>query len=286
MNRFMIIWLIGLAACSNPAVKSNLFDSGKNTGTVSKELEEASGIVASINNPGYLWSHNDSGNPTEVFLLDQKADIVFTILLKGITNRDFEAIAVGPGPEEGKNYIYLGDIGDNLAVYPEKLIYRFEEPVLVNEKKLQVDQFDTLIVKLSDQIRDTEAMMVDPVSKELIIVSKREDSVRLYRSTIPSKSDTTILQYAFTMPFHKVVAADVSRDGSEVLLKDYEHVYYWKKKGNESIFDLLQTPATELTYTQEPQGEAICWAVDGTGFYTLSETVKEQRGKLLYYKRK
>ena len=285
MGRIFKLLALVMVACTESSDKSDLFDSGKSLGAVDKRLEEASGLVASVANPGYLWTHNDSGNPAEIFLLDQKADIAMTVLLKGITNRDFEDISLGPGPEAGKKYIYLGDIGDNLAVFPEKIIYRFEEPVLDKIKEVEIDVFDTLVVKLSDQIRDTEALMVDPVSKELIIISKREDSVRVYHTPVPLNSDTTELQYAFTLPFHKIVAADISLDGNEVLLKDYEHIYYWKKKNTETILELLQTSFTELTYKQEPQGEAVCWATDASGFYTLSEAVNDKPGKLLFYKR-
>lgn len=279
-----ILWL-SLVACTEPTKKSTLFEPGKNLGAASKKLEEASGLVASIVNPGYLWSHNDSGNPAEVFLIDQKANIVLTVALQGITNRDFEDISIGKGPEDGKSYIYLGEIGDNLAIYPEKLIYRFEEPVFGNEKKITLTNFDTLIVKLADQVRDTETLMNDPITNDMFIVSKREDSVRLYRVAAPFEKDTLIAEVVATLPFHKIVAGDISSDGKEVLMKDYGHIYYWKKKGDESIIELLKTTPEVLDYEPEPQGESVAWNLDRTGFFTLSEAVKDKRGKLLFYER-
>src|SRR5688572_25448684 len=94
------------------------------------KLLEISGLAASINNPGYLWAHNDSGKKPEVYLVDDSLKILLTCDLRVIMNRDWEDIAVGPGPDPNKNYIYLGDIGDNLGLFKVKFIYRFEEPTL------------------------------------------------------------------------------------------------------------------------------------------------------------
>lgn len=280
-----ILLVFLLLACTPPVKKSDLFEPGQKLGTVSKKLEEASGLVASIANPGMLWSHNDSGNPAEVFLIDQKANIVLTITLKGISNRDFEDISMGAGPKAGVNYIYLAEIGDNLAVYPEKYIYRFEEPVLGDKKEIVQAEFDTLIVKLSDQVRDTETLMNDPLTQDMFIVSKREESVILYHIPAPFEKDTLVAEAMATLPFHKIIAGDISRDGKEVIMKDYGNIYYWKKKGDESIVELLKTNPEVLEYEPEPQGESICWKADGSGFYTLSETVKDKRGKLIFYER-
>ena len=56
--------------------------------------------------------------------------IKLTCTLAGVENRDWEDIAVGPGPDASKSYVYVADIGDNEGQYQYKYIYRFEEPVL------------------------------------------------------------------------------------------------------------------------------------------------------------
>lgn len=281
----LLLFTLALISCEKPKSKSDLFDDGRKLGSVSNDLVEASGLVASRANPRYLWSHNDSGNPAEVFLIDEQAKIKLTVRLKDINNRDFEDIAIGGGPDPKKNYIYLADIGDNLAVYPQKIIYRFEEPLLSSEDRIELLDFDTLVVELPDQIRDSETLMIDPISKDMILVSKREESVLVYRIDNPGQSDTLMAEIAGKLPLHKIVAGDISSDGREVLMKDYDHIYYWKKKASESIFELLKSAPIELSYDREPQGESIAWSVDGSGFYTLSETVKDKRGKLIYYTR-
>ncbi|MBK7649668.1 MAG: hypothetical protein IPJ20_01470 [Flammeovirgaceae bacterium] len=209
-----------------------------------------------------------------------------TCLLANINNRDWEEITIGAGPEPDKRYLYVGDIGDNDARYPYKIIYRFVEPEL-NGDKLTISEFETFVIQLSDGVRDTEAMMMDPLSNDFFILSKREDSIRLYQLPYPwPVGDTLNAELKSTLPFFNVVAADISADGSEVLLKNYDQIYYWKRSDHEPIPELLQKEATILNYNPEPQGESIAWKLNGNGFSTLSETVKDFKGKLLYYKRR
>ena len=123
------IFLGLLATCSPKASDEELFLVGRSLGVNRNErLEEASGLAASIRYPGFFWTHNDSGHPAELFLLDSAAQTRRVFTLSKIKNRDFEDIALGPGPVEGVGYIYLGDIGDNLERHPFKYIYRFQEP--------------------------------------------------------------------------------------------------------------------------------------------------------------
>jgi len=279
------MWIAGLClmACSSDV--SDLFLPAEEKGIVDIKLEEASGLVASAAHPGYFWTHNDSGNGAELFLIDSNAQIVATMPLANARNRDWEDITLGPGPDPDKTYVYVGDIGDNNAKYPYKIIYRLEEPSTIENKS--IEKFDTLFIQLPDGTRDSEALMIDPISSRMFIVSKREDSVRLYQFANTWKSgDTLTTELKIKMPFFNTVAADIAVDGSEVLLKNYDHIYYWKRNGSESIADLLKQTPLELKYKPEKQGESIAWSRDGTGYYTLSESSTQERARLLFYKRK
>lgn len=48
--------------------------------------------------------------------------------LEDVDHKDFEDITQGPGPIQGINYIYLGDIGNNDYDREEVYVYRFPEP--------------------------------------------------------------------------------------------------------------------------------------------------------------
>ncbi|MGX7835780.1 hypothetical protein ACWKSR_11580, partial [Campylobacter fetus subsp. venerealis] len=72
--------------------------------------------------------HNDSGGEAAVYLIDMLGNTVGKVELLETKNRDWEDIAVGPGPD-GQSYIYIGEIGDNNAVHKDISIYRIPEPI-------------------------------------------------------------------------------------------------------------------------------------------------------------
>ena len=252
-----------------------------------KKLKEISGLAASRRNPGLFWVHNDSGNEPEIYLIDTALQIFLTCRISDIENRDWEDIAVGPGPEEGKWYVYVGEIGDNNARYEYKHIYRFEEPLLgQGSRKRTIESFDTITFRLEDKRKDTETLLIDPATRALYIISKRESPVWLYELKHPqSTKDTLIARKVTSLPFTQIVGGDIIREGNQILLKNYEHIYYWRSDSVMAVEDLLKTPHYEVPYEVEPQGEALGWTHDGSGFYTISEKNVGKDTYLFYYQR-
>lgn len=251
-----------------------------------KKLEEVSGLAASRTNPGLLWAHNDSGNPAVVYLVDEALKIRLSCELKGIKNRDWEDIAVGPGPDKTKRYVYVADIGDNSARHAYKYIYRFEEPVLNNDdSQITITSFDTIVFRLEGETKDAEAILIHPATGNIYLVSKRESPVHLYELKLSEfVADTLTAENISSIPFTQIVAADFSADGEEVLLKNYDQIYYWRLEGR-SLPDALKEKPEVLKYTEEPQGEAITFNLDGSGFYTLSEKITGEKSYLYFYGR-
>src|ERR1017187_550802 len=88
-------------------------------------LTEASGIAASRNNPGVLWTENDSGNAPVVYAIDSQGRNLGTYALPG--NTDNEDIGIGPGPVTNVSYLFVTDIGDNNSVRASIAIYQTPE---------------------------------------------------------------------------------------------------------------------------------------------------------------
>lgn len=266
----------------------NSFAAAEALGECDKKLEEVSGLVASLKNPGFFWAINDSGNDAKVFLINDKANIVFTCELSGIENRDWEDIAVGPGPEDSKNYIYVAEIGDNDALYTYKYIYRFEEPVFTtDEKKIDISEVDKITFKLQGIKKDTEALLLDTKTKDLFIISKREQPVYVYQLKYPhSLTDTLTAVPILSLPMKQVTAGDVSHDQKEILIKNYNEIFYWHLTEGETLIQALSRNPVTIPYTPEPQGESIAWAYNDNGFYTISERVKHKDSPLYFFKRK
>jgi hypothetical protein len=292
MNRSLIVVLVWLLAGCSPAGEKPdhfAFDAGEKLAELkNKKMKEASGLAASIRNPGFLWTHNDSGNDPELFLINEQLEIKLICNLESVENRDWEDIAVGPGPDSTESYVYVGDIGDNLGRYEHKYIYRFKEPVISESKAtINISQFDTIVFRLPDERKDTETLMVDPLTNNLYVVTKRERPVVVYKIALTENiADTLTAEKVASFDRAEIVAGDFSSNGKEILLKNIKNVFYWKAENNEPIEELLKTKPKILPYEQEPQGEAITFAHDDSGYYTLSEKVAGERSYLQFYKRK
>jgi hypothetical protein len=281
----LIFVLVLAMGCSGQNNFSNKFEKGKEMGTTSEKTEEASGLAASRKNPGYLWTLNDSGNPSDIYLLNEKAEIVMTCKLPKSRNRDWEEIFIGPGPKENTPYLYVADIGDNDAEHTWKILYRIEEPLLT-EKKITVHEIEKIVFKLSDKRRDSETIFYDSISSSVCLISKREKNVNVYSLSYPFESDTLTAELKASLPFDNIVAADICPKGDEVLMKTYESVFYWKRNPGESLIEMFMRAPEILNYEPEFQGEAIAWKVDDTGYFTLSESSQVSTSKLLFYRRK
>jgi len=218
---------------------------------------------------------------------------------------------LGPGPDSTKNYLYVGEIGDNKAHHQRKYIYRIAEPV-VSGKDTVITNVDVITFQYPDKPRDAEALMVDPLTRDIFIISKREESPVVYRLPFPHDLNNTltaqIVVSDLRLPladkdtmntgsekvvngyhylyYYQIVGADISPDGSEMLVKSYSAVYYWKRNEKESVIDMLKRAPSILPYSPEPQAEAIAFDVQGRGYYTLNERLKGNKQQLIFYRRK
>ena len=114
------------------------------------------------------------------------------IKIKRNIARDWEDMCIGPGPQKNIDYLYIGDIGDNFSKFKKKRIHRFKEPIIdLNQDSpfnIKIKDFDTIVFTYPDGNRDAEALMVDPNTKDLYILSKRESSVSIYRLPFPQST--------------------------------------------------------------------------------------------------
>jgi hypothetical protein len=273
----LILPLLLTFACKNPALSPVDFSTEPTMATVAPNaIDEASGIAHSRSMPGMLWVQQDSGAPAEVALLGQDGKVQGKLAIPGATNRDWEDLAIGPGPQTGLTYLYIGEIGDNNAQYGQYTVYRLPEPRNLTDAVSGVERIN---FRYPDGPRDAETLMLDPQTKDLYVVSKNEAKVRLYRLPYPqSTTDVMTAEALGELPIDgtqlqtKVTGGCISADGSEILLRSYLFVYYWSRSSTQSVADAMQrTTARELVHRLEPQGEAICFARDSQGYFTLSE---------------
>ena len=250
-------------------------------------LMEASGLVSSVKQPNLLWSHEDSGSPSDMFLLTNQGKIVSRYSLP-IPNFDWEDLAIGPGPTAGETYLYMADIGANDNNRNERAIYRFPEPKdgLTPTTRQAID---AIRFRFPDGGFDSETVILDPLTKDIFVVTKPLPKAKVYRLAYPQTIDKLVdaqLIGEMTVGFDLTGGA-ISPDGKEIIVRAYTAIYYWKRADNETVGQALMRPFDrKLPYIIEPQGEAVCFDKDGKGYFTLSEIGKAEFVNLYYYERK
>ena len=246
-------------------------------------ITEASGLAASRENRGVVWTHNDGGGSASLYALGRRAELRATLPLAGAVNIDWEDIARGPGVSGGPDWLYAADIGDNGAVRSSIRVYRTAEPKLAGlADGAQLVPAATSSVELiyPDGARDAEALIVDPNSNDLYLITKRAERSRVYRAPAPSFADESVtLSYLRALRYGDVVGADACPDGRTVLVKRY---FALDAYIGSSVADALAGSPSPRLLAAEPQGEAIAADPKCNGYYTLSEGIEQQ---LIRYRR-
>ncbi len=272
-----ILLCLSLLSTAVANQKCPVFLPGRQTGTLQSNLiDEASGIAASRKNRALLWVHNDSGDSARVYAIHSRVVRLRTYSLAGITADDVEDIAIGPGPAKKTDYLYIADIGDNHAARPYVMVYRVPEPAVdpnqPNVTKKKLTAVETIKLKYPDGPRDAETLMLDPPTRDLYIVSKRENPSKLYRAPWPqSTTKPTTMQLAATLPWPAATAGDISPTGDMVLIRSYTYASLWLRPNGTTLADAFATAPCQVPLVLELQGEAICFTPNAKAYYTTSE---------------
>lgn len=262
------------------------------------QLTEVSGIVMSSHD-SIIWAHNDGGKNATIYALSIDGRDKGSYTLSNVNIRDWEDITCGPGPENGKTYLYVGDIGDNNGTNSTKFIYRFLEPKpQSNNVNKVITDVDPIPFSYPNNERyDSETLMIDPLTKDLYIITKREFNNNgiyniLFLLPYPQKIDglnrAIALDTLNDIEIYKgkgAVGGSISKDGGEILIKSLKKVYYWRRTPSKSISDAFQDKAISVSYESEYKGEALCWDNRNSGYFTLSESKNGEKVHLYYYPR-
>jgi hypothetical protein len=225
-------------------------------------IGESSGLAASRRHPGIVYTFNDSGGRAQVYALGPDCRVRATLTLAGASNRDWEAMALGPGG------IYVGDIGDNLdGAWPYVTVYRIPEPSVLRSQTLRATAYR---IKYADGPRNAETMMIDPRSGRLYIASKAfGDS--LYEG--PKRLRTSgfnIMHKVSGAPFYATDGA-FSPDGRTFVIRGYWDAEIYKAPGKQ---------LADVSIPNQKQGEGITFTADGRSLLLSSEGVNQPLWKV------
>ena len=216
--------------------------------------------MASRSRRGVLWTHNDSGDSPRLFALSTTGRLLDEVTLPGAENVDWEDIAARDGD------LYVGDIGDNNGERDEISVYRLPEsdPSAVRR----------LALRYPDKPHDAEALLVDPSSGELVLVTKTFGGDGRAYVAPPDGGTLRRGPRVAVAAGEAVTAGDVSGDGRTIVLRTYDRALVWTRRRGESVAEALgRQPCAAATagLSEEGQGETLALAADGRSFFTVPE---------------
>ena len=251
-----------------------------------KTITESSGLVASRQTPGAYWTHNDSGDGPFIYSFDTHGDSFGIFRVTGAQARDWEDISIGPGPQQDKSYLYIGDIGDNNSVRADIVVYRVLEPVLTPDtRKLTkakpgtTEPAEVIRLQYPDGSHDAEALLVHPSTGHIYIVTKVLISdPGVYEAAPPFPAGKTI-KMARIGTIHVpsifggvVTGGSVSPDGRHVALCDYFQGYELVlPPGSNNFNDIWKQRMVGFDLGKRKQGESIAYSSDGKALLATSE---------------
>ena len=251
-------------------------------GTQKKDvMKEISGMACSRVTPGYIWEHGDENLNSNRRILAIKPDGTQQMEVKVSTSSDrddWEDICTGT--YGGKNYIFIGAIGDNDLAYKDKYyIYYFEEPAITSSSKT-ITASEIVFGYPDNQAHNTETLMYDNVEQVFYIATKADGVCSLY--SLPFKTDysgkqtlTKVCDLGNGSKFNLCTGGDITPDGSWMAIKNKQYILLWERQGSESLSATATRRPTQIAaYQEEKQGESLAWE-DNSTFYTTSDQKKD-----------
>ena len=249
-------------------------------------ITESSGLVASRTTPGAYWTHNDSGDGPFIYALDTHGHPLATFRVTGATNRDWEDISSGPGPQPNRSYLYIGDIGDNDQKRDEVVVYRVPEPQITaadkNSSKTRprtTEPAEAIRFVYPDGKHDAEALMVHPSTGNLYIVTKVAfGNPTIYKAEAPLTAGKLITLkrlgelHVASLLGGAITGGNISPDGGHVALCDYFGGYELVlPPASKNFDDIWKEKITSFNLGKRKQGESITYRLDGNAVLATSE---------------
>ncbi len=252
-------------ACGSPAATGAI---------VSAEIDEASGLAASLSFPNVLYVHNDSGDSPRFFATDLDGTDLGSFAVGGASATDWEDMARGPCGDQ--SCLFLGDIGDNPETRASYTVYRVPEPAALGPGP-HMTTGEALPFHYPDGSHNAETLLVHPVTGAITLVTKVSSGASsIYELPVPLTPGVEVVavkkgEVAPPAGTALFTGGDVHPQGKGVLLRTYTHLFYYPGEAGESVAAMLAHTPCAVPVALEMQGEAVAWLANGTGYVTASE---------------
>lgn len=290
MRRLFLLFalmIFCLIVSAKGALSPQSYGPARTVATIKSEsVTESSGLVASRTLPGAYWTHNDSGDGPFIYAFNTHGDSLGVFRVAGANARDWEDIAIGPGPLTNHVYLYIGDIGDNSSARTEIVVYRIREPDLKTAPKnstkaqpLTTEPAKAIRLRFPDGKHDAETLLVHPRTGNIYIVTKAAfANPVVYEATKQVTTGATITMkrigeiHVPSLFGGAITGGSISPDGRRVALCDYFQGYELVLPANAKDFnDIWKQRMTRFDLGKRKQGEAIAYRLDGNALLATSE---------------
>lgn len=239
---------------------------------------ESSGLVLS---DGFLFSHNDSGNPRQVYKLDTSTGALLqTLYITNYPNIDWEDITAD------SNYLYLGDFGNNdgdrtdlrvLRISKSQFANNTGSTVYVTAEAINFSYTDQTVFSSNGNNYDCEAFFSKGDSLYLFTKDHGDMKTRVY--SLPKDTGTySIAPYTSWDVSGMITGADYNKDTKEVVLIGYEsgHIksfLYYLNDFTDNLFFSGNKRRIEIgNTTNDWQTEGVAYSASPTKLFISCET--------------
>jgi hypothetical protein len=245
-------------------------------------LREGSALAASQQWPGIYWTFNDSGNTPTLYAFDDAGRPRGTFQVAGASNVDWEALQLGP--DDGGYALYIGDLGDNKQRHRESVIYRVPEPEpaagdepVTTGPTAPATPFRFVYPVAA---RNVEAMLVHPVTGEIVLISQGETGFSMvYRLPQPLSDRTTVTAEltgvldarGLGSSAGRVTDATISQDGRHVVVRTSSRVLVYEVPDGTPLARIWSQEPRVFALDDGPKGEGITLRSDGLDLMSVGE---------------
>lgn len=271
--------MVGLTFALFAALGAEVVASGP---LASRDLKELSGLALSRADPTVLWGHNDSGSGPVLYRIGLQGEDLGDLMIPEATAGDWEDIAAFE--DRGGPALLIGDVGDNLSFRSFVTLYAVRDPGRGRPAPL----LWRMDVSFPDGQHDCEAIAVDPLSRDILLLTKRDDPPRLYRVPLPTRAPQArrIAEFVGTLaprPRRGVrqrlldpyalspTALALSADGLTAAIVSYEDALIYRRRAGQPWIELFSEPTAALPLPAFGGIEAAALSADGRTLWIGSE---------------
>ncbi|RMH73941.1 MAG: hypothetical protein D6675_01270 [Gemmatimonadetes bacterium] len=217
-----------------------------------ERLNESSGLIKSRQYDNVFWTHNDSGDTTQLFAITAEGQTIRHYFVQNARNVDWEDIAL-----DEENNLYLADVGNNRQTRTDLKIYKIPEPNPTDPTSV-ARATEMVMVTYPDGNFDCEGIFWR--QGQLYLITKAwEGETQLYRLPQWMNGTQQTLERIGKLNIKGLVTAtDYSPANHLLAVLAYRTLWIYTD-------DIFENPEVEPLHTivlALKQNEAICWDGD------------------------